>query len=60
MLSEEVARRYQVASALYEVLRDVTNNKVDSEVLLAYCCLRPCASLVTGNILLYNLPNFVL
>ncbi|KAF2950556.1 callose synthase 7 [Oryza sativa Japonica Group] len=30
---EEVARRYQVASALYEVLRDVTNNKVDSEVM---------------------------
>uniref|UniRef100_A0A0D9V1R7 1,3-beta-glucan synthase n=1 Tax=Leersia perrieri TaxID=77586 RepID=A0A0D9V1R7_9ORYZ len=30
---EELARRYQVASALYEVLRDVTNNKVDSEVM---------------------------
>uniref|UniRef100_A0A0E0JJS1 1,3-beta-glucan synthase n=1 Tax=Oryza punctata TaxID=4537 RepID=A0A0E0JJS1_ORYPU len=30
---EEVARRYQVASALYEVLIDVTNNKVDSEVM---------------------------
>lgn len=30
---EELARFYQVASALYEVLRDVTNNKVDSEVM---------------------------
>lgn len=30
---EELARYYQVASALYEVLRDVTNNKVDSEVM---------------------------
>ncbi|KAL5227560.1 hypothetical protein ABZP36_015825 [Zizania latifolia] len=30
---EELARRYQVASALYEVLRDITNNKVDSEVM---------------------------
>ncbi|KAL6607954.1 hypothetical protein ACP70R_041017 [Stipagrostis hirtigluma subsp. patula] len=29
---EEMARYYQVASALYEVLRDVTNNKVDPEV----------------------------
>jgi len=30
---DELARYYQVASALYEVLRDVTNNKVDSEVM---------------------------
>ncbi|KAM0855380.1 hypothetical protein ACQ4PT_049812 [Festuca glaucescens] len=30
---DELARYYQVASALYEVLKDVTNNKVDSEVM---------------------------
>ncbi|CAL4963325.1 unnamed protein product [Urochloa decumbens] len=30
---EEMARYYQVASALYEVLRDVTNNKVDPQVI---------------------------
>ncbi|PVH38589.1 hypothetical protein PAHAL_5G296000 [Panicum hallii] len=29
---EEMARYYQVASALYEVLMDVTNNKVDPQV----------------------------
>ncbi|KAG2598189.1 hypothetical protein PVAP13_5KG302007 [Panicum virgatum] len=29
---EEMARYYQVASALYEVLRDVTDNKVDPQV----------------------------
>ncbi|KAM0833601.1 hypothetical protein ACQ4PT_064158 [Festuca glaucescens] len=30
---DELARYYQVSSALYEVLKDVTNNKVDSEVM---------------------------
>nr|CAB3477289.1 unnamed protein product [Digitaria exilis] len=30
---EEMARHYQVASALYEVLRDVTDNKIDPQVI---------------------------
>ena len=32
-----MARYYQVASALYEVLRDVTNNKVDPQVTRCNC-----------------------
>ena len=58
--SEELARYYQVASALYEVLRDVTKNKVDSEVidcrLFLYTSLATCS---LGELLHHYLVYFI-
>jgi hypothetical protein len=39
-----MARYYQVASALYEVLRDVTKNKVDPQVMHCNCLFLPSSS----------------
>jgi callose synthase len=52
-----MARYYQVAYALYEVLRDVTNNKVDPQVMCFNCLLEYMLfSYFLGQLLQYNFP----